>query len=59
MIERLDDPGVIRHIALMPDQAHFFMIPKRGEVARVFPVLSSWLVKYLEQRYGAVTVKQK
>ena len=58
LTEHLDDPGVVRHIALMPGQAHFFMIPKRGEVTRVFPILSRWLMKSLEQRYGAGTVKQ-
>lgn len=52
VIGQLEDPGVIRHIALMPDQAHFFMIPRRGEVAKVFPPLSSWLHRLVEQRYN-------
>ena len=55
LMEKLPEPGELRHVALMPDQAHFFIIPRKGEVAKVFPVLSSWIHKLVEQRYGIMT----
>ncbi len=52
LMEKQVEPGLLRHVALMPDQAHFFIIPKRGEVAKIFPTLSLWLHRLVEERYN-------
>ena len=59
LIEQLPDPGVLRHVALMPDQTHFFMIPKRGKVAEIFPALSTWIHKTVEQYYNVNNSKSE
>jgi hypothetical protein len=44
-IEKNPDPGVIRHIAIVPDQqkCFLFMIPRRGQVAKSFSPVYQWL----------------
>ncbi len=44
-IERNPDPGVIRHIAVVPDQkkCFLFMIPRRGEVGKSLSPVARWL----------------
>ncbi|MFW5711960.1 MAG: hypothetical protein ACOC2P_03875 [Spirochaetota bacterium] len=50
--ERLKEPKYLRHIAIVPDrdQAFLFLIPKKGYVAEVFPVIFKWLNKLIERR---------
>jgi hypothetical protein len=38
LIDKIDDPGIIRHIALLPGQKKCFilMIPRKGQVAKYF-----------------------
>ena len=59
LTQHMEDPGSVRHIALMPNQAHFFIIPKKGAVASAFPTLSRWLQKLLEEGYGAKTSEKE
>ncbi len=49
---QLTAPGYLRHVAVVPekDQAYLFMIPKRGYVGEVFPVIYTWLNKLLERK---------
>jgi len=44
-MERNPDPGVIRHIALVPEQkkSFVFMIPHKKQVARYFAPIYEWL----------------
>ncbi len=50
--ERLKEPKYLRHIAIVPDrdQAFLFLIPKKGYVGEVFPVIFKWLNKLIERR---------
>ncbi len=43
----LGQPGELRHVALLPAQAHLFLVPRIGETGRVFPVVYGWLGKLL------------
>ena len=45
IIKKNPDPGIIRHIALVPDQkkGFIFMIPKSDQVARYFAPIYRWL----------------
>jgi hypothetical protein len=40
------DPGIVRHIAIVPDQrkCFLFMIPRRGEVKRHLAPIHQWLL---------------
>jgi len=51
--EKIGDPGNFRHVAVVPDreQAFIFMIPKKGYVAEVFPIIYKWLNNLLERKY--------
>jgi hypothetical protein len=44
-MERNPDPGIIRHIALVPEQrkSFVFMIPHKKQVARYFAPIYEWL----------------
>jgi hypothetical protein len=44
-IEKNPDPGVIRHIAVVPEQkkCFLFMIPRKGQVAKSFTPVYQWL----------------
>lgn len=44
-IEKTPDPGVIRHIAVVPDQKKYFifMIPQKGRVAKYLTPAYQWL----------------
>ncbi len=44
-IERNPDPGVIRHIAVVPEQkkCFLFMIPRKGQVAKSLSPVYQWL----------------
>ncbi|MFP4179460.1 MAG: hypothetical protein ACLFQW_00410 [Spirochaetaceae bacterium] len=54
LMEKLPEPGLLKHVALVPDkeQAFLFMVPKKGHVPEVFPVIYTWLNKLLEKRYS-------
>ncbi|MCK4533941.1 MAG: hypothetical protein KAT81_00340 [Syntrophobacterales bacterium] len=45
------EPGVIRHIAIVPDQkkGFVFMIPQKGQVARYFAPIYQWLPSVIKQ----------
>lgn len=59
--ERINEPGYLRHVAVVPDkdQAFIFMIPKRGYVAEVFPIIYNWLHKLLEKKVSEKAEKSK
>jgi hypothetical protein len=59
--EKLDSPGELRHVALVPDQeqAFVFMVPKRGHVGEVFPVVYRWLDRLLEHRFNEKENRKK
>jgi len=44
-IQKNPDPGIVRHIALVPEQkkGFIFMIPKKNQVARYFAPIYRWL----------------
>ncbi|MFC1813973.1 hypothetical protein ACFL03_14910 [Thermodesulfobacteriota bacterium] len=44
-IQKNPDPGIVRHIALVPEQkkGFIFMIPKQDQVARYFAPIYQWL----------------
>jgi len=44
-IEQNSDPGIVRHIAVVPDQQRcfVFMIPRKGEVGRYFAPVYQWV----------------
>ncbi|MBW2673006.1 MAG: hypothetical protein JRD89_06255 [Deltaproteobacteria bacterium] len=44
-INRNPDPGIIRHIAIVPDQkkCFIFMIPRKGQVAQYLSPIYRWL----------------
>lgn len=46
LIDRIDDPGVIRHIALIPGQkkCFIFMIPRKGQVAKDLAPVYQWML---------------
>jgi len=46
LIDKIDDPGVIRHIALLPDQkkCFIFMIPRKGQVAKDLAPVYQWML---------------
>lgn len=46
LIDKMDDPGVIRHIALIPDQkkCFIFMIPRKGQVAKDLAPVYQWML---------------
>lgn len=46
LINKMDDPGVIRHIALLPDQKKCFilMIPRKGQVVRDLAPVYKWML---------------
>jgi len=46
LINKMDDPGVIRHIALLPDQkkCFVFMIPRKGQVVRDLAPVYKWML---------------
>jgi hypothetical protein len=46
LIDKIDDPGVIRHIALIPDQkkCFIFMIPRKGQVAKDLAPVYQWML---------------
>ena len=48
----IGEPRYLRHVAVVPDQdqAFCFMIPKRGYVREVFPVIYGWLHRLLERK---------
>ena len=50
--EKIGSPGYLRHVAVVPDRDQFFifMIPKKGYVAEVFPVIYWWIHSYLEKK---------
>ncbi len=50
-IKKNPDPGIIRHIALVPEQkkGFIFMIPKQGQVARYFDSIYHWLPSVLKE----------
>ncbi len=54
---KVGEPGNLRHVAVVPDreQAFIFMIPKRGYVAEVFPVIYKWINNMLEHRKAEKT----
>jgi len=49
-IEKNPDPGIVRHIALVPEQKRgfIFMIPKQDQVARYLAPIYHWLVSVVE-----------
>jgi hypothetical protein len=50
-IKNNPDPGIIRHIALVPEQkkGFIFMIPKPDQVARDFARIYHWLPSVLKE----------
>ncbi|MCF7936212.1 MAG: hypothetical protein K9L28_07725 [Synergistales bacterium] len=50
--QKLRSPGELRHVALVPEQeqAHIFLVPKKGETARLFPAIYQWLAELLESK---------
>ena len=50
-IKKNPDPGVIRHIALVPEQkkGFVFMIPKHDQVARYFAPIYHWLPSVVKE----------
>jgi len=52
--EKIGSPGHLRHVAVVPDrdQAFLFMVPKKGYVAEVFPIIYKWLNSLLEKKYN-------
>jgi len=51
-IDENPDPGVLRHIAVIPGQKKIFifMIPRRGDVARYLTPVYRWLPSLLQQK---------
>jgi len=51
--EKIGSPGYLRHVAVVPDrdQAFLFMIPKKGYVAEVFPLIYTWLDRLLQRKF--------
>lgn len=51
-IERNIDPGIIRHIAVVPyeKKCFVFMIPRRGEVAKYFGPVYRWVSSLIERQ---------
>jgi len=48
------DPGIIRHIAFIPEQkkGFVFMLPRRGMVARYFQPIYQWIPSFLARESG-------
>ena len=46
LIDKIDDPGVIRHIALLPGQkkCFIFMIARKGQVAKDLAPVYQWML---------------
>jgi hypothetical protein len=46
LIDKIGDPGVIRHIALLPGQkkCFIFMIPRKGQVAKDLAPVYQWML---------------
>jgi hypothetical protein len=46
LIDKMDDPGVIRHIALLPGQkkCFIFMIARKGQVAKDLAPVYQWML---------------
>ena len=51
IVNRLADPGTVRHIAVVPEQqkSFIFMIPKKGNVATCLSPIYQWLPSLLKQ----------
>ena len=52
---RLDEPGTLRHLALVPDQNRMwiFMIPRLGTVHPMVDTLNAWFIATVGARVGA------
>lgn len=52
LMDNNPDPGVIRHIAIVPSQkkTFIFMIPRRGDVARYLTPVYRWLPSILKMK---------
>ncbi|MFH1078851.1 MAG: hypothetical protein V1766_01090 [Pseudomonadota bacterium] len=46
LIDKIDDPGIIRHIALIPGQnkCFIFMIPRKGHVSKDLAPVYRWML---------------
>jgi hypothetical protein len=46
LIDSIDDPGVVKHIALLPGQkkCFVFLIPQKGRVAKDLAPIYQWLL---------------
>lgn len=46
LIDKKGDPGVIRHVALVPGQkkCFVFMIPRKGQIVKDLPPVYNWLL---------------
>ncbi len=46
LVDKMDDPGVIRHIALLPGQkkCFVFMIPRKGQVEKHLAPVYKWML---------------
>jgi hypothetical protein len=46
LVGSMDDPGVVRHIALLPEQkkCFVFLIPRKGRVAKDMAPVYRWLL---------------
>lgn len=54
-MNRLGEPGPLRHLALVPDQDRMwiFLIPRLGTVHRTVEVLTNWFIATVGARVGA------
>src|SRR6056297_1847625 len=59
--EQIKVPGYLRHVAVVPerDQMFLFMIPKKGYVAEVFPIIYKWIHKLLEKEFDRARADSK
>jgi hypothetical protein len=60
-VEKHGDPGLLRHVALVPEQqkCFLFLIPRKDGVARSFEPVYRWLPSVLKPEEDASTGKRK
>jgi len=61
LVRDQEDPGELRHVAIVPDQkkCFVFLVPRRGEVARSFGPVYRWLPAILKEERPASSAKKK